>query len=267
MHIASFAEKLNSLTSEVASKAKIIASLDGSTHDAIQEEGDIYVSELPADHGGTITGRVLCAGGTGGMDSYQAVDIEEKNPDRGSARYQMEKKDHGEHSEFTILKKTDTHKLKATVLERPSEPASVVLEETQFVEAALAPEIDSLSEELRKEVRQVAEAVIGADNTALDSESAKGTVNINNATVKIADGKTLEVSGHVMCDPSGILCSAELTGKLPEGGATEYYFVRGSDSDFYKKSAGPRMESAQIFEKDGPKLILYSEELHGKWTH
>lgn len=261
MDISSLKTQYESLRSEIENKASLLKSLDGGPEDNIPEEGDLFVKDCQLQCGGETklyTGRVVMQGQDG---VFQAADIEEKSGDGAVTRYLYEKKADSELTTERILFKTDTHKLKAEVVERKSAPPEVILEEIRFVEAQNAPEIDLRSEKLRKSVLEMADRIQLINDTGADLDKSPDIISIKDAAISSQDGRTLSVSGKVVRNNGqGTYSTIELTVSRNGEDTEEYYFSRGSDSDYCKKTESDRMESAQIFDRAEPKLVLFSQE-------
>ncbi|GEM_PF-2039507 len=261
MDISSLKTQYESLRTEIQNKASLLKSLDGSPEDAIPEQGDLFVKDCQLQCGGEMklyTGRVVLQGKDG---AFQAADIEEKSADGSTARYLYEKKVDSDLTSERILLKTDTHKLKADVIERKSGPPEVTLEEIRFVEAQNAPEIDERSEKLRKSVLEMADRIQVINDTGPDLDKSPDVISIKDAAISSQDGIPLTVSGKVVRDAAqGSYSTIDLTVSRNGEETEAFYFSRGSDSDYCKKTECDRMESAQIFDRAEPKLVLFSEE-------
>jgi len=257
MDISSLKTQYESLRTEVQNKANLLKSLDGSPEDSIPEEGDLFVKDWQMQCGGEtrlFTGRVVLQGGDG---AFQAADIEEKASDGSTTRYLYEKKADAER----ILLKTDTHKLKADVQQKTSGPPEITLEEIRFVEAQNAPEIERRSESLRKSVLEMADRLQVLNDSASDLDKSSDVISIKDAAMPSEDGSSVTVSGKVVRDSAqGAYSSIELIVSRNGEESEEYYFSRSTDSDYCKKTESDRMESAQIFDRAEPKLVLFSEE-------
>jgi len=261
MDISSLKTQYESLRTEVQNKANLLKSLDGSPEDSIPEEGDLFVKDWQMQCGGEtrlFTGRVVLQGKDG---AFQAADIEEKASDGSTTRYLYEKKADADKSSERILLKTDTHKLKADVQQKTSGPPEVTLEEIRFVEAQNAPEIDRRSENLRKSVLEMADSLQGLNGTASDLDKSPDVISIKDAAMPSGDGASVTISGKVVRDSAqGAYSSIELIVSRNGEESEEYYFSRSTDSDYCKKTDSESMESAQIFDRAEPKLVLFSEE-------
>ena len=257
MDINSLRIKYQTLKSEVLKKGEPIQKLDGSEHDMYPEQGDVFVKEhqLSTDDGKTLTYTGNVRSNSDG--SIARVDIEESSGDSKS-RFVYDKGSLGE----TLTKKTDTLKMKVDVSEEPGSAKKVRMEETNFVEAALNPEIDSRSEKLKSAVLEAASSVELLDNAENDKDKTPGVIKLEDALVFAANGSKRHFSGTVVKDKEGTgFEKIELLEKNGEAGETEFYFTKGSDFDYYKKTTPQTAESAQIFEKGGPKLVLFQEEM------
>jgi hypothetical protein len=257
MDISSLKNQYESLYREINDKAEIVKKLGGDN--PVADTGDIYVkdSALPGDEHKVYTGRIVLNPGDG---SVQTADIEEKSADGSTARYQLERSTSDDITKSSLLKKTDTQKMKAVTVEKPSSSPEVVLEEMQFVEAALVPEIDSKSEHLKAAVLEAARTVEKPGNAECETGTAPGETIVKDAVLSMADGESLHLSGKVVKDPaSGEYSMIDLMGTREKKHPMEFYYTKSKDYDFYKKADETAMESTQIFEQGGPKLVLFSQ--------
>jgi len=261
MDISSSIHRYEALYREVQQKAELLKDMDGSPADAFPDDsGDLFVRDCPAgpDASTTYSGRVAFNPGDG---SLRIVDIEEKAADGSTVRYKLDSTEGGDSSQSVLLKKTDTMKLKATVLQKPSSPREVVLEEILFVEAALAPEIDTKSEQVKSAVIGMAQSIEALGNSGPESGKTEMTIQVNNAIITTPGGEHISLAGKVVKDPSGTGYSTiELMGTMSNNRNMEYYYSRSNDFDYYKKADDTLSESTQIFEKGGPKLVLFTQE-------
>jgi len=258
MDVSPLKAKFDSLRGEVAGKGDALARLDNSPEDQFPEKGDVFVRDCPAgEEGKSFTGSLQLNRETG---RPAMIDLEETAPDGSRTRYLYKEEKSEDSTTATFLKKSDTHKLKATLTEKPGSLARVRMEEINFVESALNPEIESRSEAVKKSVVDAGSSVEMLDNTDLDRNKAPGVVQVENAPVFSPGGGKREFTGTVTAGGSGGFSQIELVEGVKGEPQAEYYFVSRKDCDYYKKSGINREESTQIFDREEPKLVLYQED-------
>jgi hypothetical protein len=261
MDISALKNQYETLYREVHQKADLLKKLDDSGADAFPEaSGDLFVRDcqIEGDTSRVYSGRVAFNPSDGSLNT---VDIEEKAADGSVVRYKLDREQGDTANQSVLVKKTDTVKLKATVLEKPSSPHMITLEEIQFVEAALAPEIDTKSEQVKGTVLEMAKIVESLDISESDSDKADNIIIVKNATATSPGGESISLAGKVVRDPStGGYSTIELMGTMSDNRNIEFYFSRSNDFDYYKKADESATESTQIFEKGGPRLVLFTQE-------
>jgi hypothetical protein len=260
MDISSLKAKYDALRGEVHHKAQILKGLDGESADEIPEKDDLFIRDCPVQCEGSVryySGRLV----RGGPEELKALDIEEKTSEGDRARYVFEKTESDGMTMERVLKKTDSHKLKAEVHEKDSEAPRVLLEEIRFVEAGLSPDIEERSENLKHTILDLADRVKGLNAAGGGGDKSPEEITLNNVAVPSDEGTVLIVSGKIIREPAdGAYSTIDLAVSGDNRPRVEYYFARSKDYDFYKRAEDDEKESTQIFDKDGPKLVLFTEE-------
>lgn len=260
MDINSMKSKYEGLKGEILTKGRNLAKVDNTAADLSPDPGDVFVQNynLESSDGGkvAVTGGVRLE--NGGAPSH--IDLEETAPDGAKARYVFDKDTKDGATASLYLKKTDILKQKATVMEPSDKPATLKIEETNFVESALSPQIEERSEKLKGQVLDAAESVALLDNSDADKDKRPGIINVDKAVAFSPKSGKQVFSGTVERSADGERFDKV---EIADTQGNEYYLTKTSNYDFYKKAAPDSMESTQIFDKGGPKLVLFQEEKEG----
>lgn len=257
MDINQMGMRYEQLNRQVLDKGKELQAYDDTEMDLFKGPGDVYVKDMPVEGSSVvITGNVQVNPETG---AFNRIEIEEKDKNGQSSLYRYSPEENEKGSGKVILKKTDTHKEMISVFNGNNGVTSVTVEETDFVEASLSPMINKKADEVKDRVLNLARQVELLDGSEQDLDKAPGAVTVDKAVVFDSDGSKINVSGTLASGSEGQIQSAELL-KMEEGNVSGEFIIRGAkDSDYYKVVEPGSGKSAQIYDREEPKLILYQQ--------
>lgn len=259
MDISPLRAKYNELRTEVYEKASLLTKYDDTPADQLPEDKSmLYLQDCPVEcpDGSikTYSGKIILDPLN---DDLSSLDIEEKCADGSEARYVFEKAAKKE----SVLKKTDTHKLKAEIIKTNSGPPEVILEEIRFVESSLAPEIETKSESLKNSILKFADQVKTLNDSENDKDKSKKIISISNVSLTSDEGAKVFVSGKIITDSvDGDYSAIDLKVMQENKVQSKFYYAKGTDYNYFKKQEEDTIESTQIFDKGGPKLVLFTEK-------
>ncbi len=250
--------KFNNLQNRVAGKGREVLKFDDKEQDLFPGPGDVYVRDVPTRGDVTMTGVVQKNLKTG---DFNRIELEEKGHG-GKVQYKYSLKEEKGSRSKTVLMKTDTRKETGILTRRDNGQDTISFEEMIFFESAVSPQLESRSESIKEKVQNVAQWVNLLDNTPADLDPAPGSVMLDGTKVFGPKGSMGEFSGRVTRDPSdGRLSSVELSVAVEGKFAGEYHLVTNDNFDYYKTASPDEAKSTQIFDKNGPKLVLLTEQV------